>query len=128
MVQEGKIFFWSVFVTAAISRRLNKTTTFVIFCRIKFFNKREALASVRVNRLGCGFFSWLNFFTAHVPDCEFKVIRNTLCEELSLKFKIICWSIESCSDRIEMKFFQHRSMRMSCLSLNMIFITSKNSF
>ena len=109
-------------------RRRKKPTTLMDFRQNKFFNTCEALASVRVNRFGCGFFPRLNFFTEHVPDCAFKVIRHTLCEELSVKFKIICRTAESCSDRIEIKFLQHGLMCMSCLWLNMIFITSKKSF
>ena len=67
MVQEGKIFFWSVFRTAAISRRLNRTTTLMIFFRINFFNTCGATASYRVNRFGCGFLLQLRFFKEHNP-------------------------------------------------------------
>ena len=66
-MQEGKIFFWSVFVTATILRRLNQTTTLMIFFRINFFNTCAATASYRVIRFGCGFLLQLRFFKEHIP-------------------------------------------------------------
>ena len=128
MVQEEKIFFWSVFVTAAISRRLNKTTTLMNFRWFKFFNTCEALASLSVNRFGCGFFLGFTFFTEQVPDSESKTIRHTLREELTVKLNIIWWSIKIIFERIFPGFFQCLSMWMSSLRLFMIIMTGLSSF
>ena len=128
MVQEGKIFFWSVFVTAAISRRLNKTTTLMIFFRINFFNTCEALALLSVNRFGCGFFLGSTFFTEYFSDNVFKVIRHTLRGELPTKFINIWWSIVIFPERILSRFFQHWSMQMSCLRMWAIIQPGFNNF
>ena len=123
MVQEGKIFFWSVFVTAAILRRWNKTTTMMNFRWINFFNTCEAMASVGVHRFGCGFLHWFNFFTEYFSNNVFKVIRHTLHGELTMKLKNIWWSIITLFELIFSQFFQHLSMQMSSFWLCMILMT-----
>ena len=128
MVQEGKIFFWSVFVTAAILRRWNKTTTMMNFCWINFFNTCEAMASVGVHRFECGFLLWLTFFTEQVPVSEFKTIRHTLRRQLTTKLKNIWWSIVTLFELIFSQFFQHLSMQMSSFWLCMIIMTGVYSY
>ena len=117
MVQERKIFLWSVFVTAAISRRLNKTTTLMNFCWFDFFNTCEALASLSVNRFGCGFFLGFTFFTEYFSDNVSKVFRHTLRGELTMKFNNIWCSIIIFLERILPRFFQRWSLQMSCLRM-----------
>ena len=128
MVQEGKIFFWSVFVTAAVLRRWNKTTTMMNFRWINFFNPCEAMASVSVHRFGCGFLHWFNYFTEYFSNNVFKVIRHTLHGELTMKLKNIWWSIITLFELIFLQFFQHLSMQMSSYWLCMIIVTGVYSY
>ena len=91
MVQEEKIFFWSVFVTDAISRRLNKTTTLMIFFRINFFNTCAAPAFFCVIRFGCGFLLQLRFFKEHIPIDADRCRRHKRSGDSMTKVKNI-WS------------------------------------
>ena len=127
-VREEITFFLPVFVTNTISRCLKPTTTLMNFAWINFFNTCAALASYRVNRFGCGFFLWFTFFTEHISNNVFKVIRHTLCGELAMKFIIIWLSIIIVFHRIFSRFFQRSSMRGSSLSLCMILMTTFNNF
>ena len=128
MVQVGKIFFWSVFVTAAILRRWNKTTTMMNFRWINFFNTCEAMASVGVHRFGCGFLHWFNFFTEYFSNNVFKVIRHTLHGELTMKLKNIWWSIKIVFKQVFSRFFWRWTMHVSRLRLCMIIRAGINSF
>ena len=128
MLKNEKISLLSVFVTAAISRRRKKTTTMMNFRRINFFNTCEALALLSVIQFGCGFLHWFTFFTEHVPDSEFKTIRDTLRGELTTKLKNIWWSIIIFLERILTRFFQRWSMQLSCLQMWAIIQPGFNHF
>ena len=117
MVRERKIFLWSVFITAAISRRQKKLPPLGIFARFNFFNTCEALALLSVNRFGCGFFLGFTFFTEYFSDNVFKVFHHTLRGELTMKFNNIWCSIIIFLERILPRFFQRWSLQMSCLRM-----------
>ena len=109
MVQEGKIFFWSVFVTAVISRRLNKTTTLMIFFRINFFNTCAAPAFFCVIRFGCGFLLQLRFFKEHILMEAAQCSRHKQSGDSMTNLKNIWWFTEIFSERSSSIFLRPMS-------------------
>ena len=109
MVHEGKFFFWSVFVTAAISRRLSKTTTLMIFFRINFFNTCAAPAFFCVIRFGCGFLLQLRFFKEHIPIDADRCRQHKRSEDSMTNLKNIWWFTEIVSERSSSIFLRPMS-------------------
>ena len=109
MVQERKIFLWSVFVTAAISRRLNKTTTLMISFRINFFNRCAAPAFFCVIQFGCGFLLQLRFFKEHIPIDADRCRQHKRSEDSMTNLKNIWWFTEIFSERSSSIFWRPMS-------------------